>query len=206
VVAARHFVDVVCPLARGVPLLVVHDFDKYGFEISQRLTTVSDWAMINDRVTYEFRNQIDVHDLGLRLADIEDYSLEESAEACEFNGGFAADSIATEEEQEFLRSGQRVELNAMTSPQLVQWLETKLATHLPRRLIPRDDVFAQAYRRALAAAKINRVLEKVIEKAVEHTQNAELPKSLRRRLEKALKDSPEAWDEALYRLARRQVR
>jgi hypothetical protein len=42
VVAARQFVDTVCAEGRGVPLLVVHDFDKAGFEISQRLTTVSD--------------------------------------------------------------------------------------------------------------------------------------------------------------------
>ncbi len=38
VVAARRFVDEVCGIGGGVPLLVVHDFDKYGFEISQRLT------------------------------------------------------------------------------------------------------------------------------------------------------------------------
>jgi hypothetical protein len=207
VVAARRFVDEVCAVGRGVPLLVVHDFDKYGFEISQRLTTVSDWAMMNDRVTYEFRNEIEVHDLGLRLEDIQEYDLEGSAEECEFSGGFADDSIATEEERDFLRSGRRVELNAMTSPQFVQWLETKLAAHLPGRLIPSDDVLANAYRRALAAAKINRVIEKVTEKAIEYADSAELPKALRRRLEKAMKDSPsEAWDKALYRLAKKARR
>jgi hypothetical protein len=207
VVAARRFVDEVCAVGGGVPLLVVHDFDKYGFEISQRLTTVSFWAEENDRVTYKFNNEIDVRDLGLRLDDVEEYELEDSAEECEFSGRFADDSIATKEEQEFLESGRRVELNAMTSPQFVQWLETKLAAHLPGRLIPSDDVLANAYRRALAAAKINRVIENVTAKAIEYARSAELPKSLRRRLEKAMKDSPsEAWDEALYRLAKRQKR
>ena len=38
VVAARKLVDHVCRIGGGVPLLVVHDFDKAGFEISQRLT------------------------------------------------------------------------------------------------------------------------------------------------------------------------
>src|SRR5262249_7084079 len=42
VVAARMFVDHVCRMAGGVPLFVAHDLDKAGFEISQRLTTVSD--------------------------------------------------------------------------------------------------------------------------------------------------------------------
>src|SRR5262249_53682978 len=63
VVAARRFVDEVCAAGAGVPLLVVHDFDKAGFEIAQRLTTVSDWAEANDRVAYRFRNEINVIDL-----------------------------------------------------------------------------------------------------------------------------------------------
>src|SRR5262249_55884915 len=60
VVAARRFVDEVCRIDGGVPLFVVHDFDKSGFEISQRLTTVSEWAEANNRVTYRFRNTINV--------------------------------------------------------------------------------------------------------------------------------------------------
>jgi hypothetical protein len=202
VVAARRFVDEVCAVGRGVPLLVVHDFDKYGFEISQRLTTVSFWAEENDRVTYEFQNEIDVHDLGLRLEDVKEYGLEGSAEKCKFSGGFAGDSIATKEEKEFLRSGRRVELNAMTSPQFVQWLETKLAAHLPGRLIPGDDVLADAYRRARAAARINRAVEKVTERAIERARSAKTPKHLRQRLEKAMKGSSKAWDKTLYRLVK----
>src|SRR5262249_18068637 len=94
VVAARKFVDHVCARGRGVPLLVVHDFDKAGFEISQRLTQVSDWALEYDRVTYEFKNDIEVTDLGLRLGDVEKYDLGE--EEVEFEGSFARDSICTE--------------------------------------------------------------------------------------------------------------
>src|SRR5262249_20340863 len=41
VAAARKFADTVCAKGGGVPLFVVHDFDKYGFEISQRLTRAS---------------------------------------------------------------------------------------------------------------------------------------------------------------------
>src|SRR5262249_42147264 len=108
VVAARKFVDHVCAKGRGVPLLVVHDFDKAWSEISQRLTQVSDWALEYDRVTYTFQNDIEVIDLGLRLEDVEEYELDE--EEVEFEGRFARDSICTEEEKEFLRSGRRVEL------------------------------------------------------------------------------------------------
>src|SRR5262249_40146223 len=124
VVAARQFVDSVCAVGSGVPLLTVTDCDKAGFEIAQRLTRVSGWAEQNDRVTYRFRNYINVVHLGLRLADAEEYGLQD--EDCEFSGGFAPDSIATEAEKEFLKSGRRVELNAFTSPQFVEWLEAKL--------------------------------------------------------------------------------
>jgi hypothetical protein len=208
VVAARRFVDEVCAVGNGVPLLVVHDFDKSGFEISQNLTAVSWRTEGTDLVAYEFKNEIDVRDLGLRLADVQKYRLQNLAERCKFKGRFYSDSITTPAEQEFLKSGRRVELNAMTSPQFVEWLETKLKEHLPNRLIPDDDdLLADAYRRALAVARINRVIEKVTEKAIEYASSAELPKSLRRRLKKAMKDSPsEAWDEALYRLAKRQKR
>src|SRR5262249_11591039 len=100
VVAARRFVDEGCAVGGGVPLLVAHDVDKAGLEISQRLTSVSDWAEDNDRVTYRFKNAINVIDLGLRLRDVEEYRL--GGEGCEFKGHFAADSIATGEEREFL--------------------------------------------------------------------------------------------------------
>jgi hypothetical protein len=201
VVAARRFVDEVCAAGGGVPLLVVHDFDKAGFEISQRLTSVSDWAQVNDRVTYQFRNAIDVTDMGLRLADVDQYGLRDKAERCAFKGHFARDSIATPEEREFLLSGQRVELNALSSPQFVEWLEAKLTQKLPGRLIPDDDVLADAYRRALAIASINRAIDEVREEAVEKARAATVPASLRRQLKKAMTDSPDAWDKVLYDLA-----
>jgi hypothetical protein len=90
----------------------------------------------------------------------------------------------------------------MTSPQFVQWLEAKLAAHLPGRLIPGDDVLANAFRRALAAARINRVIEKVTERAIERARSAKTPKHLRQRLEKAMKGSSKAWDNTLYRLVK----
>jgi hypothetical protein len=206
VVAARRFVDEVCAVGRGVPLFVVTDFDKYGFEIAQRLTTVSDWARENDLVKYRFKNKINVVHLGLRLADVEKYELQE--EYHEFSGDFARDSIATEEEMEYLRSNRRVELNAFTSPQFIEWLESKLTEHLPNRLIPDDDTLADAYRRALLIARANRLIEKLEEKHNEELENGrevKVPRSLRRRLKKAMKENPRAWDEALYDLVRSRL-
>jgi hypothetical protein len=200
VAAARKLADTVCAEGNGVPLLVVHDFDKYGFEISQRLTTVSDWAEENDRVVYRFQNAIDAIDLGLRLEDVEKYDIE--GETCDFEGTFAPDSIATEEEQEYLRAGRRVELNQLTAPQFLEWLEGKLEEHLPERLIPDDKVLEDAYRRAVAIARLNRTLKEALGPAVEEAESAAVPEALRADLEEALgsPDEPGAWDTALYRL------
>ncbi len=197
VVAARRFVDEVCRVDGGVPLFVVHDFDKSGFEISQRLTRVSEWAEANDRVAYEFQNEINVTDLGLRLEDVEEYELAD--EQCEFKGYFASDSICTDAEKEFLLSGRRVELNAFTSPQFIECLESKLTEHLHgERLIPDEEVLEDAYRRALAVAELNHAIAGIRETAIENAKAAIVPKTLRRQLKKMMNNSPEAWDRSLY--------
>jgi hypothetical protein len=199
VTAARRYVDHVCRMAGGVPLHVAHDFDKPGFEISQRLTTISDHARDNDLVKYEFQNEINVTDIGLRLADVEKYNL--LSEKVRFRGHFAPDTIATPEEQAFLRSGRRVELNAFTAPQFIEWLEGKLTEHgLGKRLIPADNILELAYRRALAVAKINQAIDEAREAAIEEAKSAKIPRSLRRLLKKEMSDSSQAWDKALYEM------
>jgi hypothetical protein len=202
VTAARMFVDHVCRVCGGVPLFVATDFDKPGLEICLRLTTVSDYMREHDLVKYEFKNEINVTHLGLRLADAERYGLK--SEKCRFKGRFPPDTIATPKEQEFLRSHRRVELNAFTAPQFIEWLETSLRkAGLKDRLIPGDDVLADAYRRALAIARINRAINEIRDEAVEEAKGATVPNSLRRQLKKAMKDSPGAWDQVLYDLAAR---
>jgi hypothetical protein len=199
VVAARKFIDQVCRADGGVPLFVVHDFDKSGFEIAARLTSVSDWAASNDRVTYRFENEINVIDFGLRLADVEQYGL--AAEECRFTGSWDWD-LATEEEVEFLRSDRRVELNAFTSPQFIEWLEAKLTAHLPRRLLPDDDVLQDAYRRALVVARLNKAIEAAREDAVREARATNVPKGFRKKLETMLRGSDaEPWDLAVHKLA-----
>jgi hypothetical protein len=203
VVAGRKFVDEVCRVDGGVPLFVVHDFDKSGFEIAQRLTSVSDWALENDRVAYEFQNEINFTDLGLRLSDINAYGL--VGERCKFSGHFASDSICTEPEKEFLRSGKRVELNELTSPQFIEWLENKLRRHLPKRLIPKDAVLTDAYRRAYVVARINKIIEEEMDDIVEEAKEAKVAKSLRKQLRAKLNDESGAWDRVLYELVKRGV-
>ena len=51
------------------------DFDQAGFSICQNLSDVSWAARDANTVAYEFRNKINVTDLGLRLTDVERLNL-----------------------------------------------------------------------------------------------------------------------------------
>src|SRR5262249_11291739 len=180
-------------------LFILHDMDKSGFEISQRLTTISEHAIANDLVKYRFQNKINVTDLGLRLTDVQKYDL--GSERVTFKGRFPRDTITTPEEREFLRSNRRVELNAFTAPQFIEYVESSLRKYLKERLIPEDAVLADAYRRALVLARINRAIRETRDEAIKGAREAKIPKTLRNQIREAMKEDDRPWDQVLYDLA-----
>src|SRR5262249_41602138 len=129
--AARSLVDSVCQ-RDGVPLLIVRDFDKAGFSIAATLQ--------NDTRRFQFKNELKVYDLGLRLSDVQQWDLQ--SETVSYGSSDPMPNLrengATPDEIRFLssgpvhfqnRTGKRVELNAFTSDQFVKWLESKLQAH-----------------------------------------------------------------------------
>jgi hypothetical protein len=205
VVAARKFVDHVCRIDGGVPLFVVHDFDLHGFCIGARLTSVSEQAEEQGRVAYRFRNEINVTDFGLRLADAQKYSLVD--ERCRKPEHIDADLGCTQEEKGFLLSGRRIELNAFSSPQFVEWLEGKLRdAGITERMIPDDNVLDAAYREALITARVNAAIRSVHPRAAEHARAARLPKKLADKVRASMAKRDEPWDLALQRIAAQQIK
>jgi hypothetical protein len=200
-VAARRLVDLVCMLGGGIPLYVFHDFDKAGFEILQRLICVSDWSRNADRITYEFQNEIDYHDMGLRLEDIEAHGL--AHETVDFKGHFAEDSPCTIEVRAFLLSGRRVELNAFLPEDFISWVERKLREMITARLIPDNDYLEAAYRRAVAVAQVNQRLQSWRSQAISDAQSMPVNvQQIRDMLAPRLSlDTTTAWDAALYDIA-----
>ena len=200
VIAARHLVDEMCNRHTGVPVIIFHDFDKHGVEIGHTLTEVSWEAEEAGRVRYQFRNDVKFIDAGLWLADVEEWGLE--AEAVRFKGDFILETRASKEDQDFLRSGRRVELNAFTSEDFIKWIESKLAEHGIKKVIPDEDTLQAAYRRAYQIMVINNQLEGLAEKATEAAEAAELPADLNGDVERRLKDAPTlSWDAALASIA-----
>jgi hypothetical protein len=193
VTAARLLVDQVCG-KHQVPLLVLHDFDKAGFSILGTLT--------RSNRRYAFQNKIDVTDLGLRLADVEEHGLD-SEDVCA-QRSWASNlrrNGASKAEVEFLMGGQRVELNAFMSQPFVSWIEGKLQGVGVRKVIPGDDVLAQAYRKAFVNRFVRNAIPGIVEEAKDKLQEIGIPADLRHLVENKLRDQPKIpWDIALAEL------
>jgi hypothetical protein len=190
VTAARRLADEMCG-DRGIPLLVLHDFDKSGLSI---LGTLRD-----DTRRYTFWNDIEVIDLGLRLDDVQTLGLQ-AEQAFDKGAEWSRrenlrQNGATDEEIEFLLT-QRVELNAMSSDQLVAFVERKLIEHGVEKVVPDDELLTDAYR--LAAR--NREVEKIVRRALRKLKatDAAPPSDLAAQVRDYLKRHLRArWDEAV---------
>ena len=181
-----------------IPLLLLHDFDKSGFSIAGTLQ--------RDTRRYEFKNSITTIDLGLGLDDVIEMELESEYQHHPKGDKSALianlqENGASEEEIEFmfrdfdqLRSTRRVELNAMTSPQFIAFLEGKLREHGVEKIIPEQDLLAEAY----AELERGRRLAEAIENLNKIEIDTDVPEDLKEQVGEYLKDHPEErWDAAL---------
>jgi hypothetical protein len=123
VTAARQLADSVCG-RMGIPLLALHDFDRSGIIIRDTLE--------KDTRRFTYKHAPQIIDFGLQYTDIEGRPPEPYSSTIGdkrlAEAGLGAEAI------DFLRD-QRVELNALTSRALVDFVEAKLiATLLAVRL------------------------------------------------------------------------
>ena len=203
VTASREAADELCGLY-DIPLLILRDFDKAGFSIAKTIASNTD--------RYWFRNSIETHDLGLRLEDVEEYSL--VSEDVSYGNSNPTWNLrkngATEEEINFLvsgefrgrYSGERVELNAFRSDQIVEWVENKLEAHGIKKVIPDEDALVAAYHRALILTDVRTAMEKVQEEAEAEYEDVAPPDQFADRVKDHLKENPsQSWDEAVMSLA-----
>jgi hypothetical protein len=185
--AARMLVDRIC---RRIPLLVLHDFDAAGIIIKHTLES--------DTRRYSFSGQPNVIDLGLHYADIEDlppepHSSTISAERLR-RAGLGHDAIG------FLRN-QRVELNAMTSRQLVDFVEAKLLQQGIGKVIPDCKTLHSAYQLFAAGDRLLETFEDAKEKLENETEADGLntvPDDLEAKVKAKLQQKPDiTWHRAV---------
>jgi hypothetical protein len=161
VTAARELVENLSNA--GVTTFVAHDFDFSGFSI---LHTFG-----HDTRRYEFGTVPKVIDFGLRLVDAQKMNLEKEPVVLQQNKDpriKLREYGALPDEIDFLIGdrhgygkstywdGFRIELNAMTSRQLIEWLETKLKEHGVEKVVPGTDLLGPIWRSSQKAAAYSR--------------------------------------------------
>jgi len=192
-VATRHVVDELCS-KHQIPLLVLHDFDIAGFSILGCLS--------HDTDRYTFSNIIQVIDLGLNLDDVEKYSLPTEdvyirEDKLKLTWTLRANG-ATEEDIDFLMDNQRVELNAFTSDQFIDFIEGKLEEHNIKKVIPDDHYLEQKFRHAAQASYLEEHMQEIKQEAIEYGSAVEIPSSLRESVKEVIEDNKElSWDRAV---------
>lgn len=206
VTASRLLVDSLSARCDCLPIFVLHDFDKSGFSILGTLQ--------RSTRRYTFTHKLKVINLGLGLDDVKAYGLE--PEDVSYGNSDPTwnlkDNGATEAEIAFLRGkhgrGQRVELNAFTSRDLVGWIETKLKRHGVKKVIPDwGRVLDGALERAFEIEILNQEISKMREAVRERAQKeAAGVKGLRRKVQIRLKKDPRlSWDEAVAEEAKQRL-
>ena len=177
-------------------IYVLRDFDRAGFSIFGTLGT--------DSRRYRYRNKrTQFVDLGLRLSDAVSMGLEaepvprDDIDRWHKRVATLRRQGATQAEIDFLRD-QRVELNAMSSPQLVSFVERKLTEHGVKKLVPVDQVLEQQARRIIKERLTQEALSAVANDIQRQTDDTELPEDFRKQVECVLQEHPELpWDAAV---------
>jgi hypothetical protein len=189
VTAARKLLDVICG-DNDLPLFVLHDFDIAGFIIFGTLQ--------RDTRRYQFENEIEVIDLGLRLADIAGLEREPAAATRTSEQKLReqlANNGATDAEIDILLH-ERVELNAMTSDALVAMIERKLNEYGLEKIVPNDDLLGQTYRAFHRSQQLRERFERM-ESEFEETK-IRVPRNLQERARAILAEHPDLrWDDAI---------
>jgi hypothetical protein len=197
--AARTLIE---RLSKAAVIFVLHDFDKAGFSILGTLTR-------NTR-RYQYSKTPQVVDLGLRLADVEKWELEAENVDHRYDArpnlmlnGATAEEIKVLCPHDWRTSyGQRVELNAFTSDEFVEWLDSKLVERGAKKVIPDQQTLEQAYRRGAAIRRYQEIIDEAGEKIASYAEGLAVPKSLRAKVAKRLTKEPAlAWDEALAKVS-----
>jgi hypothetical protein len=186
VTAARELVERLC--SASVPLLVLHDFDSAGIIIKDTLE--------NDTRRYSYSSAPNVIDLGLRYDDIDGLHSEPNnsniSDVRLSKAGLGQDAI------DFLRT-QRVELNAMTARQLVDFVEAKLKEVGIGKVIPDAKTLARTYQMFVASDQLAEAFEETKENLEREAEaSISVPANLQRKVRAKLREQPDiTWHRAV---------
>ncbi|HEV2665847.1 MAG TPA: hypothetical protein VG324_13100, partial [Blastocatellia bacterium] len=95
--------------------------------------------------------------------------------------------------------GERVEINAVSSGQLVAWLKAKLKAAGVSKIVPDDDVLTEAYREAILRRALLEKAKELAEKT--NINDATLPVGAADTIRSILTEDPtKSWDAVVWEL------
>ena len=176
VTAARDLVNHL-----SVPLLVLHDFDAAGIIIKDTLE--------NDTRRYSYMRRPHVVDLGLLYDDIN--GLTPEPHSSNISDDRLRRAGLSEDATEFLRD-QRVELNAMTSRQLLNSVESKLKQHGIGKVIPDNETLANTYKMFAASDRLSKAFDELKEQFKDEDEaQTSVPEDLEAQIKTKLEENPD---------------
>ena len=155
--------------------------------------------MHNDTRRYQFSRDFEVIDLGFRLEDVGVLEREGRGEL-KISDEYLEKAGAKPEEIKFLQTS-RVELNAMTSMQFIEFIERKLKKHKIGKIIPRADLLRQTFSRYAVSHAVKTAFIKSRPAIEAKAKVAKIPRNLKQQVEEALKQHDEMpWHQAVRSL------
>src|SRR5262245_13548257 len=179
--AAKDLVDKLAEHDEPVDVFLVHDADDHGTEILetfQQATKAVEAGKL--KIINLGLEPWDASEMGLEVEEIEPLKEERRRPVADYVLG--RDDVAPDgtEWEEWLQT-HRIELNAMTTPQFIEWLDDKMAEHASGKLIPPPAVVTVELEQLLEIRLRELITERILREAglesqVEDAFNAiELP-------------------------------
>ena len=157
--AVRDLIDRLVEHDEPVQVFCVHDADAAGTMIMQTL---------QEETAARGARQIEIINLGLEPWEAEEMGLEaEEFEESNKRRPVADYVLAREDGEhwgEWLQSN-RYELNAMTTAQILDWLDAKMEEHGVGKVVPPQEVITEEARKQLEAKLRARITERVLREA-----------------------------------------
>ena len=202
--ASRQLVDKLS--SQGVPIFLLHDFDAAGMTIARTIRS--------DSRRYKFDSEPEVIDLGLRLEqamgmDLESEEFQWPARQKQDPTDNLKNCGATPDELAFLVEGQkggrwtgkRIELNAMTAPQFVEFVHGELEAQGISKVLPDEDTLSAAFQHVCRRNALKVKIDELFQRAESDDQIFTTPDDLRDQVLELIEGTDLNWKDAVIEIA-----